>query len=335
MALFRQAAYAIAVSLAATMSAAAADWPLEPATYPATYPLFSPRPIAQWESEIGGRYWYSSGRTQLDLFGATQANGLISRLTYSDLQAHSGEVFGRAEHLSGFFIKGFVGGGAITGGGLRDEDFVTPSFPLYSSTNSEQRDGRLAYATVDLGWTWRSEDIKLGFFAGYHYYFERVNAFGCVQTASPVICVPPVPASELLITQETNWNAVRLGFNGEWRWGGWILNADLAWIPYAWLNANDTHWQRIPFDFSGPTPELGNSFNNVQIEALLRYQFQNGFSVGIGGRYWRIDTSSAQAHFESSAVGGGVPQTISLVTERWGGFLQASYKFGELRPTRY
>ena len=51
--------------------------------------------------------------------------GLISRLTYSDLQAHSGEVFGRAEHLSGFFIKGFVGGGAITGGGLRDEDFVT------------------------------------------------------------------------------------------------------------------------------------------------------------------------------------------------------------------
>ena len=126
------------------------------------------------------------------------------------------------------------------------------------------------------------------------------------------ICVPPIPASESAITQETNWNAVRLGFNGEWRWGGWISNTDLAWIPYAWLNANDTHWQRIPFDFSGPTPELGNSFNNVQIEALLRYQFQNGFSVGIGGRYWRIDSSSAQAHFKSSAVGGGVPQTISL-----------------------
>ena len=27
-----------------------------------------------------------------------------------------------------------------------------PSFPVYSSTNSEQCDGRLAYATVDLGW---------------------------------------------------------------------------------------------------------------------------------------------------------------------------------------
>ena len=43
----------------------------------------------------------------------------LSRLTYTNLQAHSGEAFGRLEHLSGFFIKGFAGGGAITGGNLR------------------------------------------------------------------------------------------------------------------------------------------------------------------------------------------------------------------------
>ena len=30
-----------------------------------------------------------------------------------------------------------------------------------------------------------------------------------------------------------------------------------------------------------------------------------------------------------------LPQTISLLTERWGGFVQASYKFGELRTLRY
>jgi hypothetical protein len=30
-----------------------------------------------------------------------------------------------------------------------------------------------------------------------------------------------------------------------------------------------------------------------------------------------------------------LPQTISLNSQRWGGFLQASYKFGELRPIRY
>ena len=141
---------------------------------------FGPPPIAQWESEIGGRYWYSVGRTEKDLFGFPGGPPIfLSRLTYTNLQAHSGEAFGRVEHLSGFFIKGFVGGGAITGGNLQDEDF--PPFP-YSSTNSDQRDGRLAYATVDLGWTWRSEGIKLGFFGGYFYNFERVNTFGCNQT---------------------------------------------------------------------------------------------------------------------------------------------------------
>ena len=140
---------------------------------------------------------------------------------------------------------------------------------------------------MDLGWTWRSEGIKLGFFAGYHYYFERVNAFGCVQTASPVICVPPVPASELLITQETNWNAVRLGFNGEWRWGGWILNTDLAWIPYAWLNANDTHWQRIHLTSAGPRLSLATVLIMCKSRRCyvinFRMDFRSASAADIGG----------------------------------------------------
>jgi hypothetical protein len=78
--------------------------------------------------------------------------------------------------------------------------------------------------------------------------------------------------------------------------------------------------ERRPFN----APEEGTSFSNVQIEALLGYQFTNGISVAVGGRYWRIDSSFGQSK--------GLPQTISLNGQRWGGFLQASYKFGELRP---
>jgi len=179
---------------------------------------------------------------------------------------------------------------------------------------------------VDLGWTWRSEGIKLGFFGGYFYNFERVNAFGCTQAAAnPFICVPPIPSSVLGITQDTTWNAVRIGFNGEWRFaGGWRAGLDLAWLPWSWLNANDTHWLR-PFS----APEEGTSFSNFQIEALLGYQFTNGISLAVGGRYWRINSSFGQSTIE------GLTQTISLNSERWGGFLQASYKFGELLPTRY
>ncbi len=285
-------------------------------------------------SEFGGRYWYSSGRTQLDLYGitgSTSSSTLLSRLTYTGLQAHSGEVFGRVEHLSGFFVKGFAGGGAITTGKLQDEDFP-PGIVPYSSTNSDQRDGRLAYATIDGGWTWRSETSKLGFFVGYNYFHQLVNAFGCTQTASnPDICAPAIPASVSVITDEYNWNAIRLGFNGQWRfWGGFAVDLDFAWLPHAWLDASDTHWLR---SFSVPEPGW-SGFSNVQIDALLRYQFVNGFSVGIGGRFWNIDTSFGQALFNESSLS-GLPQTISLHSERWGAFIQASYKFGELRPTRF
>jgi Omptin family len=308
---------------------------------PATWQPPPVPPIPQWEAEFGGRYWFSSGRTQFDLYDTTGTVAL-SRLTYTDLQAHSGEGFGRVEHLSGFFIKGYAGGGVITTGNLQDEDFppvyIQTSNGLlatpYSSTNSEQRDGRLAYATIDAGWTWRGDTSKLGFFAGYNYFHQLVNGFGCIQTASnPYICNPTIPTSVLAITDEWNWNAVRLGFNGQWRfWGGFAFDLDFAWLPHAWLNASDTHWLRVP---SFTVPEGGgSSFSSVQIDALLRYKFVNGLALGIGARYWKLDTGFAQAFFNESSLG-GLPQVISLHSERWGPFIQASYKFGELRPSRY
>jgi hypothetical protein len=181
----------------------------------------------------------------------------LSRFTYTGLRAHSGEAFGRVEHLSGFLLKGFVGGGAITTGRLQDEDFPPLILPIngiptatpYSSTNSDQRDGGLAYATIDAGWTWRSETSKLGFIAGYNYFHQLVNVFGCTQIASnPFVCNPTIPASVLVITDEWNWNSIRLGFNGQWRfWGGFAFDLDFAWLPHAWLGASDTHWQRVPF----------------------------------------------------------------------------------------
>jgi hypothetical protein len=106
-----------------------------------------------------------------------------------------------------------------------------------------------------------------------------------------------------------------------------MFSADLAWIPFTWLNASDHHLLRP--ELGAATPEGGGSFNNVQLEALLGYRFSNGFSVGLGGRYWRIDSTEA----ERQVV--GLNQIISLKSERWGGFLQGSYKFGELPSTRY
>jgi hypothetical protein len=301
--------------------------------------------FSTWEVEVGGRYFLATGKTQYDLYRAPAGfqSDRISRLTYDSLTSHSGEFFGRVDHATGFFAKGFIGGGVISGGTLKDEDFppfFTPGLiDAYSSTDSEQRDGRLAYGAIDLGWAWRSGDFSLGFFAGYFHYFERVNAFGCTQTAGhPQICSPSIPSSVQVLSEETNWDAARLGINTVWKAGRWSVTAEAAWLPYVVLNASDTHNERLVSAgctascFSGPTPQTASdAMSSVQLEAVLSYAVTPAFSIGVGGRYWNIHTQKGgDAHFEVSGVNPtGFPQAIDFKTESWGVFFQASYKFGQ------
>lgn len=53
---------------------------------------------------FAARYWYGMGSVSKDLYGLTR-DTLNSRLTYSGLQSHSAEVFGRMDHDSGLFWK--------------------------------------------------------------------------------------------------------------------------------------------------------------------------------------------------------------------------------------
>src|SRR5262249_42009492 len=105
-----------------------------------------------WEFDFGARYWYSSGRFQKDLLPPT----LVSRLTYDKTTAHSGELFGRIDSPWNVFVKGNVGLGKITSGRMNDEDWLIELVPNrfipYTNTLSDQRDGRLNYATIDLGY---------------------------------------------------------------------------------------------------------------------------------------------------------------------------------------
>jgi hypothetical protein len=308
-------------------AAFAADLALPPGSSPP--PVVYPLSVPQWEAEIGGRYFFSSGQSRLQLYGAVPSNLQMSRLTYSGLTANAGEIYGRVEHLSGFFLKGYLGGASLGHGSLQDEDFP-PTISPYSSTNSDQHGGLLKYGTIDFGWDWRSERFRLGVFAGYLYYNERLNAYGCTQTATNgAICTPAVPSSVLALTSDATWNAARFGVTSEWRFApGFALTTEIAWLPIGILSASDFHWLRP--DLVNPTPENGAAFDQFQLEAILSYQFSPNFSVGAGARHWQIGTTSAEADFSAS---GGTAQSINYRTERWGGFLQASYRFGDLGPT--
>jgi hypothetical protein len=105
----------------------------------------------------------------------------------------------------------------------------------------------------------------------------------------------------------------------------WPLITGAAWLPVGLLTVSDFHWLRA--DLINPTPEKGAAFAHVQLEGILRYQMTPNFSMGVGGRYWQIGTTSAEADFVGSQS-----QAITYRTERRGAFVQASYSFGDLPP---
>jgi len=281
-----------------------------------------------WEMDVGGRYWYSSGRFQKDLGNDTNpamATSLASRLTYVS-NANSGEVFGRLETPSNLFVKGFVGGGSYANGTLNDEDWLFWFDPTtvisYSNTVSNPVTGTIAYGTVDAGYDFmRGPGYKLGSFAGYNYYTDNKSAFGCTQIANGLSdCVPPIANSILGITENDKWQSLRVGVAGELMvFDRLKLSGDLAYLPYVRFDGTDNHILRTIV-----SPESGTG-RGVQLEAILSYFVSQELSLGAGARYWAMWTSNdAITNF------GGAPcpcQTLPAKTERYGGFLQASYRF--------
>lgn len=285
------------------------------------------------EIEFGARAWISSGRFQKDL-GATADPGLqnvlVSRLTY-DASAASGEVFGRIDGESNLFLKGFAGGGTLLSGKMHDEDWLIFSDTVpYSNTLSDPVKGSIGYGTIDVGYSFlRGAGFKAGGFVGYNYYRENKSAYGCAQIANQNSdCVPAIPGSILGITENDQWNSLRVGLNSVMTLGhGLKLTADAAYLPYVNFKGSDNHLLRTDVA-NTVSPESGTG-QGVQLEAVLAYQFTSSFSAGIGARYWAMwATNDAKTNI----FGTDCPcQTLPVRAERYGTFVEASYKFDGLR----
>ncbi|RWE34639.1 MAG: omptin family outer membrane protease [Mesorhizobium sp.] len=300
--------------------AAAADIPVvaDPAAVASAVP-----PVFSFEG--GLRYWYSSGEASKELYNGNGAV-MVSRLTYNDLGALSGEVFLNATHNpTGIFVKGFLSAAGIAQGSLTDEDFVHPSLSMksYSSTLSDQHSGRITYFTADLGYNfWNTPRYRIGAYVGYNFWNEGYHAIHCAQqAANPGICVPAITNNMGVISQDNDWHSLRLGLAGQTQLTERLsLSGDVA-VLFTQLDGKDQHHLRPEIN---PMPEDGNG-HGVQLEAMLNYKVTDLFNIGVGARYWRAGAAGA-AHFEETP-GGGWPQIQHWEIERYGVFGQASIKF--------
>lgn len=290
----------------------------DPASFPPAQRYVKAPIMSEWTMEAGTRYWFNGGKMVKDLRGipATLDN---SRLTYGPDEGHALEAFARFDHSSGIFVKGFLGFGVSSGGHLIDEDFPPVTVP-YSRTTSDMKQGRLQYGALDVGMdALKGPGWKVGPFVGYRYYYQVANGFGCTQTATnPAICVPP-DTGALGLTETENWRGVAVGLNGEMKLADRLkLIVDAAYLPYVNFSGVDNHWFRANIN---PQVEVGHGWG-TQIEAILNYALTDRWSVGVGGRYWYFRTTKAHTEFVGFA-----PQEQTFDTQRYGVFVQTSYKF--------
>ena len=315
---------AVAASLSSVAPARAGDWSFHGLEPPANY-----------TGEVGLRFWYGNGKTGKNLFDPS-GSFLVSRLSYDNFSIFSAEVYGRFDLNTGWFLKGLVGGGGFRKGTLMDEDFP-PGITPYSATLSTLDNSSPFYASVDVGYNvFKGPDFRVGAFMGYNYLQEIVSAQGCGQIASnPFICgFFPVPGTFKVITQNNNWDAMRIGLEGAFDITKRLkLGVDAAWLPVVSLNGTDSHWLRIgglPGDFNGSVPEDGRGWG-YQLEGVLSYQVTDYINVGIGGRYWHMQ-SRGLTHFEGHVVGfNALPQPVNWKTDSYGVFFQTGLKFGPYR----
>ncbi|MHC4049585.1 outer membrane beta-barrel protein [Bradyrhizobium sp. 25ACV] len=299
--------------------------------YGATPPISAP-PVAftrGWSLESGTRFWLSRGRFQWD----NGRDDLVSRLTYHKLDGIAGELFERVDSPWGIFLKGNIGLGRFNNGNMNDEDWGIADNIAYSNTTSGQANGRFMYYTADAGYDFlRGTAFRVGGFMGWTYYGQNSDATGCTQIASSTPCRrQAVGGKTVIISQDTDWNALRIGLSAETTLlDRWRVSADVAYLPWTDFQGRDNHLLR---DLTYFSDQRGSGGGGVQVEGVLSYLITNNFSIGVGARYWAMWTpkhsdilpNQAQGEGSSPVALGVFPANYRM--ERWGTFLQASYKF--------
>ncbi|HEU5176002.1 MAG TPA: omptin family outer membrane protease [Burkholderiales bacterium] len=248
-------------------------------------------------AELGLRYWLSTGENK----HAHNAQGLVpslgnptSVLLYENLDAHVLEVFGRQRFARDWFYKGTLGVGIITTGSFDDEDYNAGQVK-FSDTTSSVSDGWLAYGTIDVGhqWVLKEGAVNLGVFAGFSRWTEQVEASGLTTTVGTS---GSIDRSVKVIENKLTWQALRIGFAGQWIIGRARLAADLALIPYARYRNEDSHLLRQSPSDLGPAPNilLEGDGRGVQLDAEFGYQIGKRTVAALGWRYWYLESTDGQ-----------------------------------------
>jgi len=286
-----------------------------------------PEVVNDVTGEFGTRVGYSTGKFRKRLYDNVTPGQLNSVLTWPTRNDAAVEAFARVDHSSGLFLRGTIGGLDLGRSRMHDEDTAVVMAPFpYSDTVSQMKNGRAFSATVDLGYTAvKTSLVTLGAFAGYGFYAQRLNGYGCEQVAGSIVCAPAgtVSPTALTLSETERWSMLRLGLAGSLMITDKLkLTAEGAWLGRATLAAKDNHWLRPNIN---PLIESGRQGGKgFETEVGLSYALGPRWSVGAGVRYMMLKANGGVTFPGSPTLSPEKFETRRMTT-----FFQASYRFGD------
>lgn len=235
--------------------------------------------------EIGLRYWYSLGSSQISAFGGNYSSADVSHIL---------EVHARIDDNStASYAKGQVGFAAII-----DGTYSTPEFGGAQTMNG----GNIGYAGADFGMMpFGSEAVKFGGFAGYQYLSDNPDMGRATYTTSG--------GGSSSDTNTTEIHMLKLGAVARAEFGDMFdINAEAAIIPYANLSGTYGAFYQPNFLSGGTLYEQGSAGSiegmlyGASGEIMFGIAPSENLKLRVGARGYYL-TGDATMQFRAREVG--------------------------------
>lgn len=246
--------------------------------------------------------WISTGDTRW-AHNASSVAGFgnpTSKLMYKDVGTNVLELTGKAWLTPRWFGRLNIGGAAIGGGRLIDDDFGSNGGQrLFSRTHSDLSGDHMWYLNVDSGFRVAEYPNHRGWlevFGGYQFWHTRYEATGVTQVACDPSAIPGLPPcaaagasgfqGQTVITNTTNWHSVRVGASTEYRLTRRLsLMGTVAVIPLSIVDNKDIHHLRSDLQ-QNPSISMVGWGIGADADVGLRLMLVKNLFFNVGYRVW-------------------------------------------------
>lgn len=266
--------------------------------------------------------WLIEGKTRWSFHNQSALFGNpTSELDYKDVGTTVTELGGTVtfdKRTFQYFVRGQAGYGAVGGGRLVDDDYVSAAGATFygttqsgahrfSRTHSDLDGSHIWYVNADLGIrtdVWKQRGA-LGAFLGYQHREEKLQTFGVTQVEctalapSSIQCDPAgtvTNVNRLVLTNTAAWDSFRLGLEGMARLHDRVRLNGRATFLLSWLHNEDIHHLRSDLrqDPSLTITGTGVGFNGETTAGVL---LLDQLFLDIGYRYWWQHVASGEVIF--------------------------------------